>query len=209
MRNVLRYVERVLRALREAERGLTFIEVFAAIVLLTAGLLVIFDVLPRGLRLGELGNDQGRATALAQQKLEYYKSLAPSSLTVGDYGTRAECLDLNGNLLSTGSTCTTAFSSQHAYYARDTQIQYWTWNTGSSQFTNPAPYTAPSGCQANCPVGTLYRVSVATYWYVGGAGVPAPGTTAFQTGATSGCVVGGTAVPMGIGCIQVSTFISP
>src|SRR5574337_988802 len=132
MRKVLRYIGRVMRALREAERGFTLIEALASIVLLTWGLLVLFDVLPRGLRLGELGNDQGRATALAQQKMEYYKSLAPSSLTVGDYGTRAECFDLNGNLLSTGSTCTTAFSNQLAYYARDTQIQYWTWKDRKS-----------------------------------------------------------------------------
>jgi Tfp pilus assembly protein PilV len=209
MRNVLRSVERELRALREAERGFTLIEALAAVVLLTWGLLVLLDVMPRGLRLGELANDQGRATALALQKLEYYKSLATSSLGVGDYGTRAECFDQNGNLLSTGSTCTTAVSNQQATYARDTQIQYWTWNASANKFTNPTPYTAPTGCQSACPSGTLYRVSVATYWYVRGQGAPPPGTTVFQTGATSGCVVGGAAAPMGIGCIQVSTFIAP
>ena len=206
MRKVLRYVQRVLR---EADEGFTLVEALAAVILLTWGLLVLLDVIPRGLRLGELANDQGRAAALAQQKLEYYKSVATSSLVVGDYGTRAECFDQNGNLLSTGSTCTTAFSNQQATYVRDTQIQYWTWNSSASKFTNPTPYTAPSGCQSSCPAGTLYRVSLATYWYVRGQGAPAPGTTVFQTGNTSGCVVGGAAVPFGQGCIQVSTFIAP
>jgi type II secretory pathway pseudopilin PulG len=224
------HIKRVLRAVREAEQGFTLVEVLAAAVLLTWGMLVLLDVLPRGLRLGELGKDQGAAAALAQQKLEYYKNQSTTTLTsaVGDYGTRTllppaqdpqpECFDPNGTRLAgAGSTCA-GMVPQTAYFARDTQIQYWIWDSATSKYkaNTPTPYTVPG------TTPYVFRVSVATYWFVRGAGVAPPGGTTFQVGnpgVPTGCVPPGgnlvarsdpgPVVPMGMGCIQVSAFISP
>ena len=221
MRSLLNRI-RLPESLREAEQGFTLVEVLAAAVLLTWGLLVLLDVLPRGLRLSELGKDQGTATALAQQKLEFYKTKTTAWMTtdVGNYVSRGssvvdmqpECFDVNGTLLAAGATCAGMFP-QTAYFARDTQIQYWTWDNATSKYSGTAPYTAPG------TTPYVFRVSVATYWFVRGAGVPAPGVTTFQTGGPTGCVPPGgntiartdpgPAVSMGTGCIQVSAFISP
>jgi len=231
MGKVVYCAQRLLRTLREAECGFTLVEVLAATILITWGILIMLDVLPRGLRLGELGKDQAAATTLAQQKLEYFKSLPtmsspcpPMSIIcfVGDYGSRTsvppqqdaqpECFDPNGTRLASGSTCATMLTSQTAYFARDTQVQYWTWDAPTSKYVKPAsPYSAPAG---STPF--VFRVSVATYWKVSGMDVdPQRGwfrgqsATAFSSQGVTGCVVGGQPVPMGIGCIQVSAFIAP
>lgn len=191
---VLRSAKQPVRATVIDERGFTLIEVMLGIVLMTVGLLAVADVFPRGLALSLYGKDQTKAASLAQQKVEYYKNQATSTFSaiVGDYGTVAsEYFDQNGN----------ATTAALAYLTRDVQIQYWTWSASSNQFTLPGtPYTAPS-------LGTqyVYRVSVAAHW-------PVRGQTAFTSGNTTspnGCVVGGAAVPTGIGCVQVSTFITP
>jgi type II secretory pathway pseudopilin PulG len=229
MHRALNHIRWRLHAWRVAEQGFTLVEVLAAAVLITWGLLVLLDVLPRGLRLGELGKDQGAASALAQQKMEYCKSIPTTSTSpcppavlscfVGDYGSRTtasvnpqpECFDPNGSLLAAGTTCVGMLPSQTAYFARDTQIQYWTWDVATSKYKAAAPYTVPA-------LGTSYvfRVSVATYWSVNGMDwdpakgwFRAPSATVFSSTGVTGCVVGGQAVPMGMGCIQVSAFIAP
>lgn len=195
MRMILRSAGKPVRETVISERGFTLIEVMLGIVLMTVGLLAVADVFPRGLALSLYGKDQTKSASLAQQKVEYYKNQATSSLAsiVGDYGTNvaSEYFDQNGN--------TTTQSG--AYFTRDVQIQYWTWSSSTSQFTLPTnPYTAPSA-------GTqyVYRVSVATHW-------PVRGQTTYTSGNISspnGCVSGGAQVPTGLGCVQVSTFITP
>ncbi len=191
------------------ERGFTLLEVMFGMVLMTVGLLAVADVFPRGLALSLYGKDQTKAASLAQQQIEFLRTQAttggvcPStpisqtataalSCLVGDYGAGvvgSAYFDLNG-----GSATQSA-----AYFTRDVQVQYWTWSASTSQFVIAAgPYTAPSS-------GTQYvfRISVATHWL-------ARGQTAYaSSGGTKGCVVGGSALPTGIGCVQVSTFISP
>ncbi len=82
------------------------------------------------------------------------------------------------------------------------QIQYWVWIPGGCGGTDcfvrsATPYTAPGS-------GTyVFRVAVATHWLV-------KGQTSFVSGqTTNGCVSGTAAVPTGLGCVQVSTVISP
>lgn len=191
------------------ERGFTLIEMMLGIVLMTFGLLAVADVFPHGLALSVYGGDQTRAADLSQQQVEFLKTQSTSgscpptpiaqtataalNCLVGDYATSVASayFDTSGNPTSLSA----------AYFARDVQVQYWTWSARTAQFTRPSnPYTAP-------PSGTqyVYRVSVATHWLV-------RGQTAFTSGNTSspnGCVNGGAAVPAGLGCVQVSTFISP
>ncbi len=200
------------------EHGFTLIEVMFGIVLLTFGLLAVADVFPQGLALGRYGKDQTTAANLAQQQIEFLKSQATTSGTcpatpiaqtataalkclVGDYHTSVAtaCFDQGGNAVTCPGLGVT-------YLVRDVQIQYWTWNPAATppSFTLPSsPYTAPSGtCPPTCYV---FRVSVATYWAV-------RGQTAFTFGNTTspnGCVNGGAQATTGIGCIQVSTFITP
>ncbi len=192
------------------EQGFTLIEMMLGIVLMTFGLLAVADVFPHGLALSVYGGDQTRAADLSQQQVEFLKTLPTTSATcpptpiaqttaaglnclVGDYATSVAgaYFDSNGNPTSLSA----------AYFTRDVQVQYWTWSASTGQFTLPSnPYLAPaSGTQY------VYRVSVATHWLV-------RGQTSFTSGNTSspnGCVNGGAAVPTGLGCVQVSTFISP
>ncbi len=189
------------------ERGFTLVEVMIAIVLLTFGLLAVADVIPHGLVLGLYGKDQTRSASLAQQEIECLKNQPTSVLAtmVGDYGTTGRSAPAVCNPSGT-ATLTTYFDQNGtptaqalAYFTRDVQVQYWPWNSTTLQFALPAVYTPPSGTY-------VYRVSVATHWLV-------RGQTAYVSGQTSpnpnGCVNGGTAVPVGQGCVQVSSFISP
>lgn len=191
------------------EHGFTLIEVMLGIVLLTFGLLAVADVFPRGLALSLYGKDQTKAADLAQQEIEFLRTQATSSgscpttpiaqtataslnCLVGDYATSVATayFDQNGN----------AVSQSAAYFGRDVQVQYWTWNAGAGQLTPSAPYSAPSS-------GTqyVYRISVATHWLV-------RGQTAFtsgNSGSPNGCVSGGAAVSAAQGCVRVSTFVTP
>lgn len=191
------------------ERGFTLIEVMVGIVILTFGLLAVADVFPRGLAMGYYGKDQTKASSLAQQEIECLKNQLITALPgyVGDYGSARSPIPAACNP-STTAAVTSYFdpngavtTASQAYFTRDVQVQYWTWN--GTQFVLPAsPYTAPTGL---CGVATcyLYQVSVATHWLV-------RGNTIFQSGqSVNGCVTGGTAVPVGQGCVRVSTFISP
>ena len=189
-----------IRALGRDERGFTLIEVMIAIVLMTVGLLAAADSFPRLTAASLYGKDQTRGANLAQQQLEAYRN-APSSLSslVGDYGTVASAyFDQNG----------TATAQSAAYFTRDVQIQYWSWSTSSGAFTPPSnPYVLPSGC--NSPLQSsdpcVYHVSIATHW-------PVRGQTIFTSGNASspnGCVAGGAAVAVGLGCLTVSTFVTP
>ncbi len=194
MRTICGTWERV-RGTLIGEKGFTLIEALLGIVFLLIGLLAVADVFPRGLSLGRYGKDQTEATSLAVQELEDLKNSGTSFIQgkVGDYasvGTVATAyFNQNGQL--------TTQSNPLAYFVRDVQIQYWTWN--NTQFVLPAsPYTAPAS-------GTpyVYRVSAATHWL-------RRGQTSFQSGqSVNGCVSGGVAVPTGPGCVQVSTYVSP
>ena len=182
------------------ERGFTLIEVMLAIVLLTVGLLAAADSFPRLTAASLYGKDQTRGANLAQQQLEIYRN-APSSLSllIGDYGTVASgYFDQNG----------TATAQSAAYFTRDVQVQYWVWSTSAGAFTPPAsPYTLPSGC--NSPLQTadpcVYHVSIATHWPVRGQTI----FTSGNLGSPNGCVAGGAAVPVGLGCVTVTTFVTP
>lgn len=206
-------------ALTGGEGGFTLIEVMFAIVLLTFGLLAVADVFPWGLALGRYGKDQTAAANLAQQQIEFLKNQATTSGTcpatpiaqtataalkclVGDYHTSVAtaCFDQGGN----PSTCP---GLGVTYLVRDVQVQYWTWNGTATPpaFTLPAtPYTVP--CEPiPCTPPYVFRVSVATYWAV-------RGQTAFTYGnltLPNGCVNGGVQASTGLGCVQVSTFITP
>lgn len=192
---------RAIRALGRDQRGFTLVEVMIAIVLLMVGLLAAADSFPRLTRASLYGKDQTRSANLAQQQIEVYRNTPSSSLAsnVGDYGTVASAyFDQNGN----------STTSAAAYFTRDVQIQYWSWSATAGAFTQPAsPYTLPSGCtsplQSTDPC--VYHVSIATHW-------PVRGQTAFTSGNTTspnGCVVSGAAVPLGLGCVTVSTFVTP
>ncbi len=178
------------------EKGFTLIEAMLGIVFLLIGLLAVADVFPRGLSLGRYGKDQTVATSLAVQEMEDLKNSGTSFIQgkVGDYasvGTVATAyFKQDGSL--------TSQSDPLAYFVRDVQIQYWTWNNTQFVQQTPSAYTpAPAS-------GTfVYRVSVAAHWLV-------RGQTSFVSGqATNGCVSSSVAVPTGIGCVQVSTYVSP
>jgi|GEM_PF-2012734 len=182
------------------ERGFTLIEVMLAIVLMTFGLVAVADVFPHGLALGLYGKDQTTAAGLGQQKIEYYKNQATSILgpLVGDYTVKVttEYFDTRGN-----ATTQTATGAAAPYFLRDVQIQYWTWNGATSQFTLPAsPYAVPGA-----GISFVYRVSTATHWLVRGQTVFASGNTSTP----NGCVNGAAQASTGLGCVQVSTFITP
>ena len=174
------------------ERGFTLLEVMIAIVLITVGLLAAADSFPRLTAASLYGKDQTRGANLAQQQMEVYRNTATSALAslVGDYGTVA-----SGYFDQNGATTTAAA----AYFTRDVQIQYWTWSTSTNAFVQPAsPYVVPTGSY-------LYRISVATHW-------PVRGQTIFTSGnanSPNGCVRGGAAVTVGLGCITVSSFVAP
>ncbi len=180
------------------EKGFTLLEAMLGIMFLLIGLLAVADVFPRGLSLGRYGKDQTVATSLAVQETEDLKN-SGSSFIQGNVGDYASVGTVATAYFKQDGTQTTQ-SDPLAYFVRDVQIQYWTWN--NTQFvlpTSPAsPYTAPAS-------GTpyVYRVSVATHWLV-------RGQTSFVSGqATNGCVNNSVAVPTGIGCVQVSTYVSP
>jgi len=171
-----------------------------AIVLMTFGLVAVADVFPHGLALGLYGKDQTTAAGLGQQKIEYYKNQATSILgpLVGDYTVKVttEYFDTRGN-----ATTQTATGAAAPYFLRDVQIQYWTWNGATSQFTLPAsPYAVPGA-----GISFVYRVSTATHWLVRGQTVFASGNTSTP----NGCVNGAAQASTGLGCVQVSTFITP
>lgn len=192
MRTNVRFL-RDLRAIPPAlrdERGFTLLEVMIAIVLLMVGLLAAADSFPRLTAAALYGKDQTRGTNLAQQQIEVYRTVTPSSLggLAGDYGTVTSAyFDQNGNAVTQTSA---------AYFIRDVQIQYWAWVTSTSAFAPPAsPYTPPTAAY-------VYHIAVATHWLV-------RGQTTFTTGTTSGCVTGGSSATVGLGCVTVGTFVAP
>jgi prepilin-type N-terminal cleavage/methylation domain-containing protein len=174
------------------ERGFTLIEVMIAIVLMMVGLLAVAGSFPRLMAMSLYGKDQTRGANLAQQQMEVYRNTATPTLglDVGDYGTvPTEYFDQDG----------TSTTQSAAYFTRDVQIQYWTWSASTNAFVAPSnPYAAPTGPY-------VFRVSVATHWLV-------RGQTVFTSGSTTspnGCVTGGSAVTVGLGCVTVSTFVTP
>lgn len=175
------------------EAGFTLIEVMLGMVLLSVGVLAVAGVFPPGLAASRYGRDQTTAAQLAQQQIEDYKNQSASALAslAGDYtATVASAYFDQTAVTSTASAAAT-------YFTRDVQIQYWTWN-GSAFAAPGSPYAAPAA-------GTVYvyRVAVAVHWNV-------RGQTAFVgTGATRGCVVSSAVATVGIGCLTVTTFISP
>ena len=178
------------------EKGFTLIEAMLGIVFLLIGLLAVADVFPRGLALGRYGKDQTVATSLAVQEVEDLKNSGSAFISgkVGDYASAATVATA---YFKQDGTLTTQ-SDPLAYFVRDVQIQYWTWNNTQFAQQTPSAYTPVPAS------GTfVYRVSVATHWLV-------RGQTSFVSGqATNGCVNGGAAVSTGIGCVQVSTYVSP
>ena len=213
MRMNLKPIKGITRVQGGREHGFTLIETMVAVVLLLVGLLGLLEVFPRGLRLGVQGNDQGKASALNLQRIEFYKNQSSTALVsrVGDYGAIGRPVDAGPEYFdANGATTTQAI----AYYTRDVQVQYWTWN--GTQFVKPTnPYTAPGS-----GVPYVFRMAVATHWLVraqtaGAAGSPPPRIDVYTPGGTgtppppSGCVVNNTSVPMGSGCIEVSTFTAP
>ena len=189
MRTLLRLSATAFLRVLSDEGGFTLLECMLAIVLLLIGLLAAAEVFPHTTALALYGKDQTRATNLAQQQMEVYRNTVTSTLasSAGDYGTVAsQYFDQNGNSTTQAS----------AYFTRDVQIQYWSWNATSNLFQKAAsPYVTPT-------TSYVYHVSVITHW-------PVRGQTAFVTGTTSGCVSGGSTVTVGIGCITLSTFTSP
>ena len=174
------------------ERGFTLIEVMIAIVLMMVGLLAAADSFPRLTAMSLYGKDQTRGTNLGQQQMEDYRNDPTSTLTglVGDYGTfSSQYFDQNGNVTSAST----------AYFTRDVQIQYWTWVTSTGVFAPPAnPYTAPGGSY-------MFHVAVATHWPVRGQTI----FTSGNSGSPNGCVIGGSAVTVGLGCVTVSSLVAP
>ncbi|HEV2360058.1 MAG TPA: prepilin-type N-terminal cleavage/methylation domain-containing protein [bacterium] len=175
------------------EGGFTLIEVMFAIVLMTMGMLTVADVYPRTMALALYGKDQTRGTNLAQQQVELYRNTPLTSFPnlVGDYGSGAvpsQYFDQDGN----GTT------PSAAYFTRDVQIQYWPWNSSTSGFSATNPYTPPTGSY-------VYHVSVTTHWPVRGQTIYTSG----NVGSPNGCVAGGAAVQVGLGCVTVSTFVTP
>jgi prepilin-type N-terminal cleavage/methylation domain-containing protein len=173
------------------DRGFTLLEVMLAIVLMTVGLVAAAGSFPALTQAALYGKDQTRATNLAQQQMEIYRNTVTTTLAglVGNYGTVAsQYFDQNGN--------STTQSSATTYFTRDVQIQYWTWSVTSTSFVQPAsPYVTPTGSY-------VFHVSVVTHW-------PVRGHTAFVTGTTAGCVVGGSTAQVGLGCVTLTSFTSP
>jgi prepilin-type N-terminal cleavage/methylation domain-containing protein len=175
------------------EHGFTVLEVMFAIVLMLIGLLAAAGSFPRLMAMSLYGKDQTRSANLGQQQLEIYRNTVTPTLAtkVGDYGTLAsQYFDQNGNPVA---------ASGPVYFTRDVQIQYWTWVTSTSAFAPPAnPYAAPAGPY-------MFHVAVATHW-------PVRGQTAYTSGNTTspnGCVTGGNAATVGLGCVTVGSFVSP
>jgi len=180
-----------IRPILRDERGFTLLETMIAIVLLMVGLLAAADSFPRLTAAALYGKDQTRGANLAQQQIEVYRNVTTTSAIgalAGNYGTVASAyFDQNGNPVTQTSS---------AYFTRDVQIQYWTYVTSTGAFAAPSsPYVAPSGSY-------VYHINVATHWLV-------RGQTSFTTGATSGCVTGGSSVTVGLGCVTVGTFVAP
>lgn len=210
----------VVRQLMRGERGFTLLEVMISIVVLTFGLLAVASVLPTGLGLSLYGKDQTRSASLAQQEIECLKNVTtvptggspPVTATlqgaVQDYGVARSAGAPTVCNPSSSTALTTYFdqngaptSAANAYFTRDVQVQYWTWN-GSTQFAvSGTPYssTPPAG-------NYVFRVTAATHWLV-------QGQTLYKSGQTSpnlnGCAIGSTAYTVGLGCVTASTFISP
>jgi prepilin-type N-terminal cleavage/methylation domain-containing protein len=192
MRTRMRFMRDLsaIRPIPRDERGFTLIEVMIAIVLMMVGLLAAADSFPRLTAMSLYGKDQTRGGNLAQQQMEIYRNMTASALSslVGDYGTVASgYFDQNG----------AATTQAAAYFTRDVQIQYWAWVPASSAFAKPAsPYVTPTGAY-------VYHVSVATHWLV-------RGQTAFTTsGSTKGCVTSGVSSAVGLGCVTLSSFVTP
>jgi prepilin-type N-terminal cleavage/methylation domain-containing protein len=186
------------------EQGFTLIETMVAVVLLLVGLLGLLEVFPRGLRLGVYANDQSKASALGLQRLEFYKNQLSTAMTsrIGDYGSGGRPTDAGPEYFDASGQTTTQAS---AYYTRDVQVQYWTWNATTQQFVmSSTPYTAPAST-----VPYVFRVSVATHWVVRAQAPGSPRMDVYTPGGSgaSGCVVNNASVPMGSGCIEISTFI--
>lgn len=175
------------------ERGFTLIEVMIAIIIMTVGLLAVASVFPPGLVLSMYGKDQSKAANLAQRWVEDLKNgpVATIAADAGDFGTvTSQYYDNNGNGTTAGA----------AVFTVDLQVEYWVWNAGTSQYVESGtPWTLPSSGQY------MYRVSAATHWLQSGHTVYTSGHLA----SPNGCVVNGTAVPTGPGCILISTFVSP
>lgn len=183
-----------IRPTLDDDRGFTLIEVMIAIVLMMVGLLAAADSFPRLTAMSLYGKDQTRSTNLGQQQVEVYRNITTSTLAgyVGDYGTfPSQYFDQNGNAVSG--------TSPSVYFTRDVQVQYWTWITSTGAFgTGTSPYTAPSGPY-------MFHVAVAMHW-------PVRGQTAYTSGnstSPNGCVSGGAAVAVGIGCVTVSSLVTP
>lgn len=185
-----------IRPILDDDGGFTIIEVMIAIVLMMVGLLAAADSFPRLTAMSLYGKDQTRSANLGQQKVEDYRSITTSTLAgyVGDYGTvtsQNEYFDQNGNAVSA--------TSPSVYFTRDVQVQYWPWSSSAGAFVSgTTPYTAPSGAY-------LFHVAVATHW-------PVRGQTAYTSGnstSPNGCVSGGAAVTVGIGCVTVSSLVTP
>lgn len=206
------------RLLGWGEQGFTLIETMVAVILLVVGVLGLLEVFPRGLRLGVYGNDQGKASALSLQRLEFYRNQSPACLAgctptltrIGDYGQTGRAADAGPEYFDVSGQPTAASS---AYYTRDVQVQYWTWTTASAScggappcYAALTPYTAPGS-----GVSYVFRVSVATHWVVRAQTTGSPRMDVYTpTGSgASGCVVNSASVPMGPGCIEVTTFITP
>lgn len=193
MRTRMRFVRSLsaIRPIPRDERGFTLIEVMIAIVLMMVGLLAAAGSFPRLTAMSLYGKDQTRGANLAQQQMEVYRSMSTSALQalVGDYGTAVA----SGYFDQNGAATTQAA----AYFTRDVQIQYWSWVPSSSAFAQPAsPYVSPTGPY-------VYHISVATHW-------PVRGQTAFTTtGSTKGCVTSGVSSAVGLGCVTLSSFVTP
>ena len=183
-----------IRPTLDDDRGFTLIEVMIAIVLLMIGLLAAAGSFPTLTGMSLYGKDQTRSANLGQQQIEDYRNITTSTLAgyVGDYGTFGSgYFDQNGNAVSS--------TSPSLYFTRDVQVQYWPWSTSTGAFVSgTTPYTAPSGSY-------MFHVAVATHW-------PVRGQTAYTSGnvtSPNGCVSGGAAVTVGIGCVTVSSLVTP
>jgi len=175
------------------DAGFTLIETMLAVVLMAVGLIAVAGVYSRGLVASVYGQDQTEAASLAQRWVEDLKNGPTTVLAsdAGDYGTLTSLyFDRNAN----------ATTQANAVFTVDLQVQYWTWNSASGQYIKSAtPYTAPGSGPY------VYRVSAATHWKVNGGTV----FTSGHLSSPNGCVVGGVAVPVGTGCVQISTFVAP
>ncbi len=184
-----------------SERGFTIIEVMLSIVLLTVGLLAVATVFQQGLAVTLYGKDQTKAAALAQQEIEFLKTQAPYSASCPATPlaqTATAALNCWVGTYGDGTVATATVSADGQQYARDVQVQYWVWDGTQGQFVvSGTPTQRPSSGQF------VYRVSVATHWTV-------RGQTSFVSGSSSGpngCVTAGAAAPVGLGCVEVSTFM--